>query len=87
MLFRLRIEELVALVFLAPTTYLTFVAQRYAEQNALVHSAPKDRFPAPGVGPHRAGELSVLLDPDIRAMIKKKGIVLISYTDLWKEKR
>ena len=41
MLFRLRIEELVALVFLAPTTYLTFVAQRYAEQNALLG----ERFP------------------------------------------
>jgi membrane-associated phospholipid phosphatase len=40
-LFRLRIEELVALVFLAPTTYLTFLAQRYAEQNALLGA----RFP------------------------------------------
>jgi chitin disaccharide deacetylase len=57
------------------------------EQNALVHQAPKDQFPAPGVGPHRAAELAVLLDPDIRAMIKKKGIVLISYTDLWREKK
>ena len=56
------------------------------EQNALVHSAPKDRFPDPGVGAHRAGELAVLLDPDVKALIKKKGIVLISYTDLYKEK-
>jgi membrane-associated phospholipid phosphatase len=41
MLLRLRIEELVALVFLAPTTYLTFVAQHYAEENALLGA----RFP------------------------------------------
>jgi len=41
MLFRLRIEELVALVFLLPTTYLTFSAQRYAEQNAMLGA----RFP------------------------------------------
>jgi membrane-associated phospholipid phosphatase len=36
MLFRLRIEELIAIVFLAPTTYLTFVAQRYAQENGLL---------------------------------------------------
>jgi chitin disaccharide deacetylase len=55
------------------------------EQNALVHSAQKDRFTGGGVGAHRAAELAVLLDPDIRAMIKKKGIILTSYTDLYKE--
>jgi membrane-associated phospholipid phosphatase len=41
MLFRLRVEELIALVFLTPTTYLTFVAQRYAEDNSLLGA----RFP------------------------------------------
>jgi membrane-associated phospholipid phosphatase len=37
----LRLEELIALVFLAPTTYLTFAARRYAQENALLGA----RFP------------------------------------------
>ncbi|MFA6471835.1 MAG: ChbG/HpnK family deacetylase [Candidatus Latescibacterota bacterium] len=57
------------------------------EQNALFHASPKDRFTNPGVGAHRAAELAVLLDPDVKAMIRKKGIILTSYTDLAKEKR
>ncbi len=36
MIFRLRIEELIAIVFLAPTTYLTYVAHRYAQENDLL---------------------------------------------------
>jgi chitin disaccharide deacetylase len=57
------------------------------EQNALVYSDPKDRLTYGSVGAHRAAELAVLLDPDVKALIKKKGIVLTSYTDLAQEKK
>jgi membrane-associated phospholipid phosphatase len=35
-LLRLRVEEALALLFLGPTTYLTFLARRYAEENGLI---------------------------------------------------
>ncbi len=52
------------------------------EQNALVHTDPAEVFPGGGVGKHRAEETNVLISPEIKAIIKEKGIVLTSYRDL-----
>jgi hypothetical protein len=49
------------------------------EQRTLVHSAPEDRFEFPGVGAHRAAELEVLLSPEVKRVIKEKGIKLVDY--------
>lgn len=56
------------------------------EQNALIHTKPSDIFLGGGVGKHRAGELGVLTDINVRSALMKKGVKLISYTDLWKER-
>jgi chitin disaccharide deacetylase len=49
------------------------------EQHALVHTAPEDRFGFPGVGPHRAAELRVLLSQEVKSVIKEMGIKLVDY--------
>lgn len=57
------------------------------EQRALIHMEPSAIFVEGGVGRHRAAELDVLTSLEVKSIILKKGIVLTSYTDLWKEKR
>ena len=57
------------------------------EQNALFHTKPSDIFPGGGVGKHRAAELEVLLSIEAKSMIMKKGIILISYGELWEERK
>jgi predicted glycoside hydrolase/deacetylase ChbG (UPF0249 family) len=52
------------------------------EQNALVHTDPAEVFAEGGAGKHRAEETKVLTSPEIKEIIKKKGIRLISYRDL-----
>jgi len=49
------------------------------EQNALVHSAPGDRFTNGGVGSHRAEELKVITSNEIKDLIRKRGIKLTDY--------
>jgi predicted glycoside hydrolase/deacetylase ChbG (UPF0249 family) len=56
------------------------------EQRALIHTDPRAIFGEGGVGGHRAGELNTLLSLEVKQMILKKGIILTSYRDLWKEK-
>jgi chitin disaccharide deacetylase len=57
------------------------------EQNALVHAHPKDIFPSPGAGKHRAAELRTLLSHEVKAAIKKKGVVLTDYAKLRQESK
>ncbi|MBN1894879.1 ChbG/HpnK family deacetylase [bacterium] len=57
------------------------------EQNAMIHTKPEDRMPEPGVGRHRASELDVLLHPDVRALIRERGIRLVNYSELQKGRR
>lgn len=61
--------------------WVTHIGIVSPEQNALVHSAPEDRFEVPGVGGHRAAELKVLLSPGVKEVIKEKRIKLINYKD------
>ncbi len=57
------------------------------EQNALIHTRPNHIFPGGGVGKHRAAELAALTSIEVKSMILKKEIELISYTDLWNEQK
>jgi len=57
------------------------------EQNALIHSKPEDIFPGGGVGKHRAAETDVLTSIEVKSIILKKGIKLVSYKDLWEEQK
>jgi predicted glycoside hydrolase/deacetylase ChbG (UPF0249 family) len=52
------------------------------EQRALVHSREEDRFKNGGVGLHRAEELRVLSDDQIKELIRKRGIKLTNYREL-----
>lgn len=52
------------------------------EHNALIHTNAADRFTGGGVGKHRAEETNVLTSPEIKDIIKTKGIRLTSYRDL-----
>lgn len=52
------------------------------EHNALVHTKKEDIFSNGGVGKHRAEETRVLTSPEIKNVIKHKGIILTSYKDL-----
>jgi len=56
------------------------------EQRALIHTARNDIFVTGGVGRHRAAEFEVLTSLELRSALLKKGIELISYSRLWKEK-
>jgi len=56
------------------------------EQNALIHTRPDHIFTGGGVGKHRAAELKALTSIEVKSAILMKGIKLISYTDLWKER-
>lgn len=49
------------------------------EQNALMHTSPDDI-----VGKHRAAELDVMLSPEVKSLILKKGIKLMNYKELGK---
>jgi predicted glycoside hydrolase/deacetylase ChbG (UPF0249 family) len=53
-----------------------------AEQNALVHTWPEDRFTDGGVGRHRAAETNVLTSKAVKDAIAKKKIRLTTYRDL-----
>ncbi len=55
------------------------------EQNAFIHTAPGDIFPGGGVGKHRAAETDVLTSIEVKSIILKKGIKLVSYRQLWEE--
>ncbi len=55
------------------------------EQNALIHAAPGDIFLGGGVGKHRAAETDVLTSIEVKSIILKKGIKLVSYRQLWEE--
>lgn len=57
------------------------------EQNALIHTALGDIFPGGGVGKHRAAETDVLTSIEVKSIILKKGIKLVSYRQLWEEKQ
>jgi predicted glycoside hydrolase/deacetylase ChbG (UPF0249 family) len=59
--------------------WVSHIGIEWPEQDALVHSAVEDRFDYPGVGAHRAAELEVILSPEVKAVIKEKGIKLIDY--------
>jgi hypothetical protein len=57
------------------------------EQDALFHTKIEDIFPGPGVGKHRLAELQTLLSNDVKAAIMQKGIRLVSYSDVYKERK
>ncbi len=77
------------LMELQPGTYLwvCHIGTDCPEQNALIHSRPSDMFVTDGVGRHRAGELETLLSFDVKSVILHKGIKLIDYRDLYREKK
>ena len=54
------------------------------EQNALIHTDPKDVFANGGVGLHRASELATLLSRGVRDTILKRGLQLTNYRELSK---
>lgn len=56
------------------------------EQNALIHTRPDHIFPGGGVGKHRAAELRALTSIEVQSAILMKGITLVSYADVWKER-
>ena len=56
------------------------------EQNALIHTQPDHIFPGGGVGKHRASELAALTSIEVKSAILMKGIKLVSYADIWKER-
>jgi predicted glycoside hydrolase/deacetylase ChbG (UPF0249 family) len=64
------------------TLWVSHIGIDSPEQNALIHTKPEDRMPGPGVGKHRASELDVLLHPDVKAVILKRGIRLVNYSEL-----
>ena len=57
------------------------------EQNALIHTHPDHIFAGGGVGKHRAAELETLKSIQVKSMIFKKRIKLVSYRDLWEEQK
>jgi hypothetical protein len=52
------------------------------EQDALIHTRAEHRFKKGGVGPHRAEELRVISDDEVKGLIRKRGIKLINYREL-----
>jgi len=81
-----REKVLATLAALAPGTWLWIFHPGIdsPEQNALVHFAPDDIF-VEGVGRQRAAETSVLTSQEMRSLVWKRGIVLTSYSELWRE--
>jgi predicted glycoside hydrolase/deacetylase ChbG (UPF0249 family) len=79
-------KVLATLAALAPGTWLWIFHPGIdsPEQNALVHFAPDDIF-VEGVGRQRAAETSVLTSQEMRSLVWKRGIVLTSYSELWRE--
>jgi predicted glycoside hydrolase/deacetylase ChbG (UPF0249 family) len=57
------------------------------EQEALIHSAPGHRFMNGGAGRHRAAELEVLTSPEVKSLVRNRGIQLVSYRELAGEKK
>jgi hypothetical protein len=57
------------------------------EQNALIHTHPDHAVPGGGVGKHRAAELKAITSKEVKSIISEKGIKLITYRDLWKDRR
>jgi chitin disaccharide deacetylase len=51
------------------------------EQDALIHTKPEDVFPD-GVGRHRFAELNAITSEEIKDIIRKRNIRLVSYRDL-----
>jgi predicted glycoside hydrolase/deacetylase ChbG (UPF0249 family) len=49
------------------------------EQGALIHTRAEDQFRNGGVGPHRAEELRVISDDEVKELIRKRGIKLTNY--------
>jgi predicted glycoside hydrolase/deacetylase ChbG (UPF0249 family) len=56
------------------------------EQNALIHTHPDHVVPGGGVGKHRAAELRAITSKEVKSIISEKGIELITYRDLWKDR-
>lgn len=54
------------------------------EHNALIHTNPEDVFKDGGVGKHRAAETVTLYNPQVKAVIQKRGINLTTYGAIWK---
>jgi hypothetical protein len=52
------------------------------EQIALIHSRVEDRFKNGGVGPHRAEELRVICDDEVKELIRNRGMKLTNYREL-----
>ena len=61
--------------------WVAHIGVQSPEQDALVHTKPEDVFPD-GVGKHRAAELSAIVSEEVKAIIQKRGIRLVSYRDL-----
>jgi len=57
------------------------------EQDALKHSAADEVFSDGGVGRHRAAELGVIVSPEVKSLILRKGIELTNYRELVNEER
>ena len=57
------------------------------EQRALIHSDPAAVFTEGGVGVHRAAVLDAQCSLELKSIVMKRGIKLISYTDLWNEQK
>jgi chitin disaccharide deacetylase len=61
--------------------WVVHIGVKSPEQDALVHTKPEDVFPD-GVGKHRAAELSAITSKEVKAVIAKRGLKLVSYRDL-----
>jgi predicted glycoside hydrolase/deacetylase ChbG (UPF0249 family) len=57
------------------------------EQRALIHSDPAAVFTEGGVGVHRAAVLETQCSLELKSVVMQRGIKLISYTDLWNERK
>ena len=79
-----KISEAIAKLKRLPPGLWLWVAHigiQSAEQDALIHTKSEDVFPD-GVGRHRFAELNVITNEEIKDIIKKRNIRLVSYRDL-----
>jgi predicted glycoside hydrolase/deacetylase ChbG (UPF0249 family) len=61
--------------------WVTHIGIQSPEQDALIHTKPEDVFPD-GVGKHRAAELAAITSAEVKAVIRKRAIRLVSYRDV-----
>lgn len=60
--------------------WVTHLGIQSPEQDALIHTNPEDVFPN-GVGKHRFAELNAITSEEIKDIIRKRGVRLVSYRD------